>query len=482
MYNRKIRLLRALVQNETLSSADLMERLCISQRALRTEIRELNDILKKDNICIHSLNMGGYYVNAEDQPGIRKCLDDMISQSKQIVFPETPNERFLFCFTWLFFLKGPVSIHRAAERLCVSNTAMLHTKKRIQDTVKGYPGISLETEKRGMRLCGREDQKRHILAQFINYSTFGSVMMERIMTFLFGSEKYEHYMILYRRLPVLLATYGYRFIDKSIEGLALDIFICLMRNEQGFLLNEKKPYSGNPCIESICEFLEEMGYCVPEKDRAYLEECMKTKRIFYTVGAEYEIPKEYISITEEFLSATDKKYHTEYHKNQELSMKLSIHIMKMVGRIQEGYFDTNTVLEDITSRYGMEMEMAEGINPILQREFHLTANIHEISYIAVYLRAYLSRKLKAIVLCDHGEGIADNMIRQITHYCGEKIRILETMSLAEYRLNPVPVDILISSFRIYNVKLPKNTKIIYVNYLLKKDDLKKIQEYLIKNN
>lgn len=55
------------------------------------------------------------------------------------------------------------------------------------------------------------------------------------------------------------------------------------------------------------------------------------------------------------------------------------------------------------------------------------------------------------------------------------------MSLAEYRMHPLPVDLLISSSRIYNVKLPEKTKIIYVDYLLKEEDLKNIQEFLLRS-
>ena len=155
--------------------------------------------------------------------------------------------------------------------------------------------------------------------------------------------------------------------------------------------------------------------------------------------------------------------------------------MKMIWRIQQGYFETNSILKDIMDRYEKEVEMAEGINPILQKEYGITANIHEVCYIAVYLKAYSSHTLKAVVLCDLGEGIADNMIRQIKGHCGEKIQIQDKMSLAEYRMHPLPVDLLISSSRIYNVKLPEKTKIIYVDYLLKEEDLKNIQEFLLRS-
>ena len=478
MYSRKIRLLRAIVENESFSSQELMEKLSIGQRTLRSEISELNEMLRKANVSIHSGSGGGYYVKSSEKPAIQKYLEGMIRQSKRIVLPETSNERFLFGFTWLFFRREPVSIQRAAEKLCASNTAVLHTKKQIQDTLTWYPGLQLETGTRGMWINGSEAEKRHSLAQFINYSTFGSIMMERIITFLFGAGPYEDYMTLYRGLPEILAAHGCRLIDKSIEGFALDLFITLMRTENGFLV-EEQAFPVCPCIEAVAELAEKVGYSLSVRDQAYLAECLSAKRILYTLGK--TAPKEYTDTTREFLTAVDEEFGTEYRHSPELCGKLSVHIQKMLLRIQGGYFETNTILEEVFSRYGREMEMAQRVNCILDKRYGITANIHEISYIAIYLRAYSSRKLKALILCDLGEGIADNMVRQITHYCGEGIQILGISSLTEYRMNPLAVDILISPSRIYNVRLPEKTKVFYVDYLLKETQLKKIQDYLLKN-
>lgn len=320
-----------------------------------------------------------------------------------------------------------------------------------------------------------------MLAEIINYWTYGSILIERVITFLFGAEKYGQYISFYHVLSELLAEHGYRLIDKGIEGFSLDVFISLMRTENDFILDETHIYHGNSCVDAASDFLGKMGYIISDNERAYFEQCLMAKRVLYTLKTEDKAGEEYTAVTEEFLTGTDRKYHTDYHKNQELIFKLSIHIMKMIWRIQQGYFETNSILKDIMDRYEKEVEMAEGINPILQKEYGFTADIHEVCYIAVYLRAYSSHTLKAVVLCDLGEGIADNMIRQIKSHCGEKVQIQDKMSLAEYRMHPLPVDLLISSSRIYNVKLPEKTKIIYVDYLLKEEDLKNIQEFLLRS-
>lgn len=481
MYNRKIKLIRVLVENEKMSSAELMKKLNVSQRTLRTEIREINGILKKENVYIRSFNVGGYYIKKEDKDIIQKSLEEMIIESKQMIFPETPNERFLFGFTWLFFQKKPVSIQNAAESLYVSKTSMLETKKQIQDTIRWYHNIYLESGPRGMWISGDEAIKRHVLAEIVNYWTYGSILMERVITFLFGEKKYQHYISLFKALPKILLDYGYRLIDKGVEGFALDIFLSFMRTEGGFLLEENAPYHEEPCIEKVCGFMQELGYTIEDGEKQYLNRCLQAKRFLYDTNMKWECDHEFIELITNFLTIVDQKYHTGYQNNEELKEKLVIHTMKMLQRLKEGYFETNSILKDILTHYEIEVNMADEINALLQERYGLTANIHEICYIAVYLRAYSCRKLTAIILCDLGESIADNMERQIKDYCGEKIHIIKRMSLSEYRMAPIAVDLLITGSRVYNVVLPEKTKVIYVDYLLKEEDLKRIQDYLLGN-
>lgn len=201
MYSRKIKLIRVLVENEKMSSAELMKKLNVSQRTLRAEIREINGILKKENVYIRSFNVGGYYIKKEDKRLIQKSLEEMIIESKQMIFPETPNERFLFGFTWLFFQKNPVSIQHAAESLYVSKTSMLETKKQIQDTIRWYHNIYLESGSRGMWISGDEAIKRHVLAEIVNYWTYGSILMERVITFLFGQKNINTIFLFLKHFP-----------------------------------------------------------------------------------------------------------------------------------------------------------------------------------------------------------------------------------------------------------------------------------------
>lgn len=86
-----------------MSSVELMDKLKISQRTLRAEIKEANKFLQRENVFIHSSSTGGYYVKQEDRAQVQKVLDAIIEESKRVIFPETPDERFCLEFPGFSF-------------------------------------------------------------------------------------------------------------------------------------------------------------------------------------------------------------------------------------------------------------------------------------------------------------------------------------------------------------------------------------------
>mgnify|MGYP000234810292 CR=1 FL=1 len=61
----------------------------------------------------------------------------------------------------LCFEKRPISIQRTAEKLFVSKTAMLQTKKEIQDACRWYHGLTIEVSSKGQELRVRKKILRH---------------------------------------------------------------------------------------------------------------------------------------------------------------------------------------------------------------------------------------------------------------------------------------------------------------------------------
>lgn len=482
MSTRKITLLRSIIGNETISTAELMDKLHVSQRTLRSEIRELNEMLSSLGVGIHAAGTGGYFVREEDISQVKALLDQLIEQRRSVFLPDTPQERFLFGMTHLFFFRGTLSLQKMSEHLYISKSSMLETKKQFLAVLSQFSGLSLTVTLKGLTLTGSEEQKRHALAEILNYHSFGSILLRKVLIFQFGEEDYQYYLSLYRFLQHLFCVKGLCTTDKGIEGFAIDVFLTTMRYKHGFHLGETSNFVQNDSlIQEVAAFLAQHGYVLPEEELYFLSTCLCTKREFFPTNRTPASSQEARLLTVRFLTLVDQQFDTNFLSNRELKQKLSLHIQKLLERLKQGHYETNPAMDAILSTYPQACDMAALLNTILAKEYQKEVNLHELTYIAIYLRAYSIRRLSAVILCDLGQGIADNMTRQIKQYCGEKIDIIGTTSLVAYRAHPTDVDILISCSRLFDLTVPDHTKVFYVNYVLKEQDLKKLQSFVLAN-
>ena len=63
--------------------------------------------------------------------------------------------------------------------------------------------------------------------------------MDKVLKFQFGESYRKLYEVLQRELPIILYRNNLILIDKSVEGLLLDIFITVYRNKSKFTLELK---------------------------------------------------------------------------------------------------------------------------------------------------------------------------------------------------------------------------------------------------
>ena len=71
------------------------------------------------------------------------------------------------------------------------------------------------------------------------------------------------------------------------------------------------------------------------------------------------------------------------------------------------------------------------------------------------------------------------MAKQINNYCGDKIQIIGNFSLNYIRQFSVDVDVIFTTVRLFNVTLSPKIQVIYINYVLQEEDIKRIQQFLI---
>lgn len=483
MKSRQVIMIRDLLHNEYVRPNEFMEKLNISLRTVRMEIHEINDLLKQKNIKIDSSSVRGYFIVKEEKNEFYEFLNNMILSLKKMEFPETPGERFLFTFIYLAFIKKTVSIQSLADIMYVSKTVMIKTIREIEEYLKSFNGLNIERTSKGLYFLGKEKNIRHILSETLNYKTYGSILMSKVLKFQFGESYSKLYEILQKELPIILYKNKLILIDKSVEGFLIDIFIMIYRNKTGFYLtsvdNRHYPKVFEEIIKEIEDVLMQSHIKISEDDRNFLKECLLTKRVLYEKCDKLEPRKESIELTEQFLTIVDEKYNSAYLKNTELKEMLSIHIDKMLYRLEQGHFEHNACVKNAKALYKMETEMVDILDKLIFEKYGFNIQEEELGFIMLYLGAFAQAKIKAIMISDIGQSVAESMSKQINNYCGDKIEIVGIYSLNYLRQYSINVDVIFTPIRLFNVTLPSKTEVIYINYVLKEENIKRIQEFLM---
>lgn len=483
MKSRQVIMLRDLLHNEYVRPNEFMEKLGISLRTVRMEIHEINDILRHKDMRINSSSARGYFILKGERTQFYEFLNNMILSLKKVELPETPGERFLFTFIYLTFIKEPISVQNLADIMYVSKTVMIKTLKEIDEYLRNFNGLNIERTKKGIYFRGKERSIRHILSETLNYKTFGSILMYKVLKFQFGESYSKIYEILQKELPVILYKNNLILIDKSVEGFLLDLFIMIYRNKAGLLLESETSRQYPQVFEDIMKEIEELliqnDIRISECDRNFLKDCLLTKRVLYDECVKLEPRKEIAELTEEFLSIVDKKYNCSYLKNPELKKMLSIHIDKMLYRLEQGHFEHNASIRNAKELYKLQTEMADILYKLIFDKYGYKIQEEELGFIILYMGAFAQTKIKAIIISDIGQSAASSMAKQINNYCGDKIEIIGSFSLNYIRQYSIDVDVIFTPIRLFNVTLPSKTKIIYINYVLQEENIKRIQEFLI---
>lgn len=483
MKSRQVIMIRALLQHEYVRPNEFMEKLNISLRTVRMEIHEINDVLKHKNIMINSSASKGYFIVTEERKLFYEFLNSMIQSLKEVELPETPAERFLFTFIYLAFVEGAVSVQNIADVMYVSKTVMIKTLKEIDEYLEGFNGLKLERTRKGLYLLGKEKSIRHILSETLNYKTYGSILMDKVLKFQFGQSYINLYEFLQKELPIILYENNLTLIDKSVEGFLLDIFLMIYRNKAGLFLEVEENKNCQSVFEEIIgqveKLLKRKKIIISEVDKQFLKECLLTKRVLYEKCVKLEPRKETVQVVDKFLAIVDEKYNTSYLKNLELKEMLVIHIDKMLYRLEQGHFEHNASVKNAKKLYKKESEMATILKDLVFRKYGYKILEEELGFIILYMGAFAKTKIKAAIISDIGESVAASMAKQINNYCGDKIQIMGNFSLNYIRQFSVDVDVIFTTVRLFNVTLSSKVKVIYINYILQEEDIKRIQQFLI---
>ncbi len=476
---RWLAILKRLHPTETVTSEQLGRELSLSSRTVRSECRELKNVLEKEGAHLISRTNAGYLLQVEDEEKYRRFLRSL---EESDAIPETSEERVQYLLEILLANNEEyVKLEDLCDQLYISRSSLTVCLKEVRELLEAYNLKLIMRPSYGIRVEGREFDLRLCLAAYtIDRKNPGD------------EEKRKSLETIARCIREGLQGSGLRISEVSFQNLIVHIYIALkrlgdkahvpLREEQ---LRQIEKEAEFPYAEKIAAYLEKtFDVKIPRTEVGYIAIHLASKRIFENAGASENlvIDDEIYDIVTHMLDAIQEGYNMDFHDDLELRMFLAAHLVPFSVRMQYDMNLKNPMLGEIKSHYTMAYLMATTACKVLEEHYHKHIQEDEIGYFALPISLAMERrrteiaKKNIVVVCSTGRGSAQLLLYQIQSRFGRYLDRVETCDVLELQnFDLSDIDYIVTTVPIpFSVNRP----ILHIRAFLENTDVDALQSLL----
>lgn len=460
----------------------LCEKLSISERTLKEDVKEINHFLSVYQLEIKYMLDGRYYIEEDKKDQLAKILKDYESVCQW--FPETPSQRQFLIMFLLLWEERPMTMDEISEKIFVSKSCVFHDIKQLNEFVKQITGFELEVSKAvGVQFKAIEVVKRKLISALIykHYRMDANYLMRVFLYFGLGTrEQYTQLVLLYQKHfnehGIVLADYG--FITLILENLAF-----AGRVKAGYIVDD---FYVEECKESVVPFeaLESILEVVfNQEERYWLQYILMQKRIIYIgeTGIAEDETKVKDEITCRFVDCIKEKYGIDMRQAPEQLLDLERHIKAMLNRIKLNYHEDAYMAKKIKKQAQSEYVIAGEIVPIIEMLTGIRITEIEHAYIALHITTileHLKKSVHAILVSNSAAIMIQRLKSKIEQAFHNQIMIEGYYSThqIDYALEHMEhIDIILAT---HTLKQKVNIPVINLHEIFTQEDWESISSYI----
>lgn len=496
-YRTEVIIRELMKQNAPVTGKSLANKLEVTARTVRDDIKYINDDLNHYGASIQSKRGVGYELVVDEPKMFRTFLNNLTKGSDfETTAPTTPDSRLSYIIKRFLLLEDYIKLDDLADEMHVSKSTLQMDVKQVKNHLQKY---SLELTSKpgyGLTLSGSELNRRFAMSQYLfdRESLSPDLMWLDQLAAVVGlnqSELTNVWTLLLDQLRLNQVTLS----DIAINNLFVHIVIAYKRIKEGHhialvdqdiqTIKNKKEYS---VADNIVQHVEqELNVSFPKIEIIYIAiHLMGTKLVSEDRSTNQEIEtvmdESIHALTLQMLEAVDEKFSLGIKTDKELIIGLGLHLKPAINRYKFGMTIRNPMLEDIKNNYPLAFEAGISAAMTLDNELNVSIDENEVAYIALHIGAAMARKKaksgpkKCYIVCASGVGSAQLIRYRIESEFHSQIKVLGTTEY--YKINDIPfeeTDFIISSVP---VKEPLPIPVIEVNAILGKKDLSKIDKFV----
>ncbi|EKF1959079.1 BglG family transcription antiterminator [Listeria monocytogenes] len=373
-----------------------------------------------------------------------------------------------------------VDLFELADILYISEVTLKKDIQQLKNELK-EADVQIVTSKDRIKLIGKERAKRkYMISLLYEEGGYRESIKSRIQ------EMIEFVSIdkLQNIVKEVLAEEAITTNQYSMMNIVLHYAISIVRIQQGNTLIETKKTLIRKHSKEY-EISKKIAKILSEEYQIHFSEAETKQLGLLYVGLQNEqsananhgeldqfVDKKIIEALKSVLANVEETYLIDL-QNEQLFIKLAIHVQSLYYRSRYKAYTRNLSLLDIKTSYPVTFDIAVYISSLLQEKLAIDFNEDEISFIALHIGSFLESenrddiRLEIGLLVDDYHDLRTNMLKKLR----ARFENEATIELIENEDSEGDFDIILTTNR--DVALEKSGS-IFIHPLLTTKDIKKI--------
>lgn len=446
--DRLVLILNQIQNKNFITLTEIAEKLNVSTRTVRNDIKLLNDIFG-DSAFIDG-EQGSYRLYIIDIDGFEEKRDEILRYNGYL---DSPKKRMAYIFKTLLKSSSPYIIDELAYEMNVGRSTVNGDIKKLNEILSSYELYIEGKANSGIILSGSELNKRFFI-------------MENIYNFIYSEDDIDFNVD--RILKEISKKYGFESMTKVAFEKAIVIMLdrVLSGNYIDKLLDKYYDIEKNSMFKAVDETVSRLESVldikIPIEEKIFISIPIAGMRTPTNIEAVYHlgIDSHIENVIDRIIEQIGYELNI-YIDKRNLNEEFYYHISFMINRLRFGYLLKNPISEEIKEKYPLAYKMACISGRIIGSEYDVTVTEDELGYITAYFGAYMleykttDRVCKIALVCSTGRGTARLISTQLKRVL-DKDTILDLFADNQVDENVLgDYDIVFTTVKLgYNIKAP----------------------------
>lgn len=484
-YGRLNDIFNYIEKHDYVSSDRLADKFHVTDRTIRSDILEINNILSDQGAEIKRKRKYGYYIEVTDPQAYGQFQKGLETTSADFMELDSSRDRIKHILSMLLFASNYISLDHIMDTVFISKNTLGNYMKTIKRVLEKHELEFISRPSSGIKIIGTEENKRRcIMAHAISSDNDNYIT---------GFTKEEHLLFHEVNLDYLkqitldeLEKRNIEISDYNLKNLIIHLALMITRVKSNHYImadDIKSDDSIMAIINHLCGEIEShFDIDVSRGERIYMYLHMVANTHMDATDIDDEWLKRSI---DESLEIIYKNYNFDLRMDNVLLPNLYRHMKSIFTSKSFGLNIRNPLLNTIKNNYSLAFEISLTAFSQIFDTPPFTLNEEDIGYVAVHICAaievFISKGLKkknVILVCGNGSAALRMLEARLRLSFDGQINIVMTVSYNEYmnldRSRLKDVDCAISTNSLNDRKLPSTT----VDFALKNKDIESIARFL----